>query len=237
MANPQPTDAHLRVAHEISEQLMVSHFTAQQRRILDLILRLSWGCGKKYAVIPHQRDFELIGILEGHVKRELDLLIRDGIITRDGDKYSFCKDYDKWRVSRSRAYTPEKLTDLVSLNLNNGRKTYRICKSELTEYVSSPDTNSATAKESIKERKKYIKKEFKTEAEILDYLNSDPAFMGKLRKENPDLRFDDEVQQFALRAAERYTLTGEAISTPKSSLRNWLRKAREFGRVRKWEEV
>jgi DNA invertase Pin-like site-specific DNA recombinase len=51
---------------------MVGCFTEQQRRILDLILRLSWGCDKTTAYI--QRDFEVVGVREGHVKTHLDWL-------------------------------------------------------------------------------------------------------------------------------------------------------------------
>lgn len=158
MANPQPTDAHLRIAHQISEQLMVSHFTAKQRRILDLILRLSWGCGKKVANIPRQKDFEVVGIEEGHIKEELDVLTRDNIIFREGNLYSFNKNFDNWRVSRARKYHPQKLTELVSLNLKNlpNREvgTYRIGKKSLTESVSPSDTKLAMPKESTKERLK-----------------------------------------------------------------------------------
>lgn len=118
MAKPQPSDAHLRVAHSIGEQLMVSHFSEQQRRILDLILRLSWGCGKKDANIPHQRDFAVVGIREGHIKAHLDWLIEAKVIIRQENNYQFNKDFDQWRVSRAIAYTPQKLTELVRLNLN-----------------------------------------------------------------------------------------------------------------------
>jgi len=165
MANPQPTDAHLRIAHQISEQLMVSHFTAKQRRILDLILRLSWGCGKKQAIIPHQVDFEVIGIGKGHIKGELDMLIRDRVIVREGDTYWFNKDFDEWRVSRARGYSQEKLTELVSMNLkrlpnrelndderlpNRELKSSQNGNNEVTEMGTSSDTKSAMPKESLK---------------------------------------------------------------------------------------
>lgn len=119
MANPQPTDAHLRIAHTINEQLMVSHFSEQQRRILDFILRLSWGCGKKEANIPHQRDFAIVGVREGHVKAHLDWLIEARVIIREDCLYQFNKDFDQWRVSRATGYTKRKLTEIVSLNLNH----------------------------------------------------------------------------------------------------------------------
>jgi len=117
MARPQPTDAHLRIAHRISEQLMVSNFTEQQRRILDLILRLSWGCGKKFAIIPHQSDFETIGVGRTHIKAHLDWLIEAKVIDRREMAYWFNKDYDQWRVSRALQYSPLKVTELVTLNL------------------------------------------------------------------------------------------------------------------------
>jgi DnaD/phage-associated family protein len=139
MANPQPTDAHLRIAHSIEEQLMVSQFTEQQRRILDLILRLSWGCAKHSAYIPKQRDFEVVGISEGHIKAHLDWLVSAKVILRDGNYYSFNKDFDQWRVSRALKFSQEKLTELVSLNLNRPDEDLRkteVPKEKLTEKVS-----------------------------------------------------------------------------------------------------
>jgi len=116
------------MAHSINEQLMVSHFSEQQRRVLDLILRLSWGCGTKVAYIPRQRDFEIVGIYEGHIKAHLDWLIEAKVITREGCYYQFNKDFDQWRVSRASGYSQKKLTEIVRLNLNHD-------KSELTEKV------------------------------------------------------------------------------------------------------
>jgi hypothetical protein len=130
MANPQPTDAHLRIAHSIEEQIMVSSFTEHELKILLFILRLSWGCGKHSAYIPRQRDFELIGIPEGHIKARLDYLIRSKVIVRHENYYEFNKDFDDWRINQSRSYIPKKLTDLVILNLNTADQ-------KLTEYVSS----------------------------------------------------------------------------------------------------
>lgn len=130
MANPQPTDAHLRVAHCITEAVMMRDFTKRQRKILDLILRLSWGCGKKFAIVPRQRDFEAVGVGEGHIKAELTWLVESHIISITGDQYAFNKDFDQWQVSRVKPFAPEKLTELVSLNLNGS-------KPKLTETVST----------------------------------------------------------------------------------------------------
>jgi len=176
MASPQPTDAHLRIAHQISEQLMVSHFTAKQRRILDLILRLSWGCGKKEAIIPHQGDFEVVGIFKSDIKGELDLLERDGIISRDGDTYQFNKDYDKWRVSRARAYSQAKVSELLTINLNQHRQelvnhqpeSKQITNKSVSKSLTGLDTELATPKETTKESIK--------ENSIIDKLTVEDVF-------------------------------------------------------------
>ena len=121
MANPQPTDAHLRVAHSINEAIMTRDFTKRQRKILDLILRLSWGCGQKDAYIPHQRDFSVVGVYEVDIKSELSWLEVSKVITREGSFYWFNKNFDDWEVSRVKPYQPEKLSNLLSLNLNGNR--------------------------------------------------------------------------------------------------------------------
>lgn len=110
---------------------MVSMFTERPLRVLYFVLRLSWGCGHHSAYIPRQKDFELCGVREGHIKQVLDWLINANVIIRDGDYYQINKDFDHWHVSRAFNFGPEKLTELVSLNLNNPDQDLR----ELTELV------------------------------------------------------------------------------------------------------
>ncbi len=114
---------------------MVSDFTEQQGRILRLILRLSWGCQKKWAYIPHQSDFEMVRVGQGKVKAHLDWLINARVIFRQGDYYAFNKDFDQWRVSRALSYTPEKMTELVHRNLEDKGSP------ELTEKVRNGEEN------------------------------------------------------------------------------------------------
>ena len=91
MTNSQPTGPHLRIPHRITEAFMMNDFTKRQRKILDLILRLSWGCGKDRAAIPRQRDFEVLGIKETHVGQELSRLVESRVIFIEGSDYYFNK--------------------------------------------------------------------------------------------------------------------------------------------------
>lgn len=121
MANPQPTDAHIRIAHSITEEIMMRDFTKRQRSIMDFILRLSWGCGKKIAIIPLQKDFELVGIDKTKIKAEISWLINAKVISRDqsGKEYSFNKNFDEWRVSIVPNYDKKRFIELLNLNLRS----------------------------------------------------------------------------------------------------------------------
>jgi len=119
MVSSQPVEAYLKIAIQIEEQLMISRFTARQRRILDLILRLSWAATKKAAYIPRQKDFEVAGVSESHIKIHLEWLERARVISREGDYYSFNKDFAQWRVSQAFKYSPEKLRELIKINLSS----------------------------------------------------------------------------------------------------------------------
>jgi len=240
MANPQPTDAHLRVAHKINEQLMVSHFTERQRRILDLILRLSWGCGKKTALIPYQRAFEVVGVGEGHVKTQLDWLTEAKVIFRDDNVYSFNKDFDQWRVSRATGYTHQRLTELVSLNLNSnkqnlpkgetkeGIKVYRKGKLQFTEKVNTVDTKSDTPKEwGVGRGGVPPHPPLKKTTTSLSRSSRDQTFENykeELQLRFPHIDFKVELEKFWLYWEKR------KLKNPKLALLNWITRADGFRR-------
>ena len=127
---PQLEDGYLRIANEVWNQLMMCQFKREQRGIIDLIIRLSWGCGKKWAHIPRQKDFCLAGVYESHVKRELEWLEKANVITIDREQkmYQFNKHYDTWRVSIGRGYDEDALAQLVALNLQISKKNLPISK-------------------------------------------------------------------------------------------------------------
>jgi len=134
---------------------MMRDFSKRQRSIIDFILRLSWGCGKKTAIIPHQKDFELAGIDKTKIKAELDWLIKAKVIMRDvtGREYAFNKNYDEWKVSIVPLYNKDRLYDLVALNLNSCQKS-NIVAEKATEkeiIVDEKATGELTKKQLLNE--------------------------------------------------------------------------------------
>lgn len=237
MANRQPTDAHLRVAHHINEQVMASDFTKRQRKILDLILRLSWGCGKKEAYIPRQKDFEVVGVGEGHIKAELRWLQLAKVITISDNEYSFNKDYDQWRVSRAKGYDPEKLTELVRINLSSKPKTYQSGKTNLPKqedstYQSGKNSTSklATPKENIKESIYKEKGELflsTDQKELFTILRRCPAIKDSDADKLPELLQDYPNANHALEFKKfvEWWPGSKKRKKPWAVLRNWLERA------------
>jgi len=163
MANPQITDAHLRIAHSINEAIMMRDFTKRQRKILDLILRLSWGCNKKEAIIPFQKDFCLVGINEVDIRKELEWLVVSKVIIRDDTVYSFNKNFDDWEVSRVKPFLPDRLSELLSLNLNGKRelsKTLSQKDGDLVKHESETSQNTNSSKANLATSKEILNKDY-----------------------------------------------------------------------------
>lgn len=114
MANPQP-DEFTRISNELFEAILLSDFTKRQLKIIFLVIRLSYGCGKKYALL-RKSDFGIAGIDKSDIKKELDYLIISKVLSIDGDQISLNKDYDRWRVSL--VHSGENFKKLIRHNVN-----------------------------------------------------------------------------------------------------------------------
>jgi phage replication O-like protein O len=142
MANPQP-DKFTRISNELFEAIMQTDFSKRQRSILDLIIRASYGCGKKFAYLKLS-DFEVVGIYKSHIKKELEHLIRTKVIFMDGERISLNKDYDQWRVSLNKTSSQDKLSEILRKNLSGEvTKTVTNVTKTVTEN-SQPDEDEVT---------------------------------------------------------------------------------------------
>nr|WP_154957465.1 replication protein [Paenibacillus xylanexedens] len=149
MASPQLKNGFIGIANEIWDEIISRKFTERQQKILKLILRLSYGCQKKEAVIPLLKHFELCGLRIQDAKKEITYLVQCKVIYWDGKQvYSLNKNYDEWRVSLVKEWDREKFSELISLNIGNKKVTksvtpeseeneesYEKCNSEVTKSV------------------------------------------------------------------------------------------------------
>jgi CRISPR/Cas system-associated endonuclease/helicase Cas3 len=63
LANPQ-VNQFTKLSNELFEAIMQSDFSKRQRNILDLVIRMSYGCGKKIALLRLS-----VRLKSGHRKR------------------------------------------------------------------------------------------------------------------------------------------------------------------------
>jgi phage replication O-like protein O len=119
MANPQPENGFVKLANEIWNEIIRRDFSKRQKDIILFIWRLSYGCQKKYAVIPKLKDFELCGIGAQNITNELKYLATSKVIFWDKSESIFTvnKDYEQWQISPVRGWDEEKFKELIHLNL------------------------------------------------------------------------------------------------------------------------
>ncbi|QQE81570.1 replication protein [Alicyclobacillus sp. SO9] len=120
MASPQPTDSHTRISNQLYTQILMRDFTKRQRAILDLIIRLSYGCGHKTASIPLCRHFSICGVPANKVRGELNGLGKLRVIDWDADMYWINKDYDEWLIDPPDTEVEKDFAMLLKANI--GRK-------------------------------------------------------------------------------------------------------------------
>ena len=229
MANPQPTDSHIRIANEIETELLRSKFTQRQYSILRFILRLSWGCGKKTAVIPQLKDFELCGVLKTHIKAELEHLIGMKVITwnRHTNEFGFNKDYEQWRVTPAKGWDGARFKELLSINLatrNGYQNGNSVTDSDVTQL---PKVEPSYQKNDVTQLPKV---EPETGHNPCDDWILDPSITKEITsndKEQQPLQPRAGVENLLRRFGEEFKAAGIAFSSfDREEIDTWLRDPR-----------
>ena len=101
MANPQLEDGFTQIAHEILENLMRTYLPPNQWQVLLCIIRKTYGFRKKIDWIANCQIAEATGLGKTTVSRALARLKEQGLISRNGKKTGFQKDWELWKVSRT----------------------------------------------------------------------------------------------------------------------------------------
>ncbi|WP_304543852.1 replication protein [Desulforamulus aquiferis] len=92
-----------RLSNELYTAIMQANFSKRQRKILDLVIRMSYGCGKKFALL-RPMNFELVGIHKTDIGQELEHLSRAGVLFIDDERITLNKDYEQWQVGLASSF-------------------------------------------------------------------------------------------------------------------------------------
>lgn len=139
MANPQTEDGYTRIANELLEALSGIRISGEARQILDVILRKTYGFGKKEDKISISQFCTMTKMGDVPVCRGIKKLIDMALITKKDNEianiYSINKDFSSWKP------LPKKITIIKKDN-----QRYQKSKSSLSKKI---DTKETLTKETL----------------------------------------------------------------------------------------
>lgn len=146
MANPQLEDGYTRIANEIMEALAKYRIPGEQRQVLDIILRKTYGYGKKWDMISNSQFVKATGMKKGNASRAIKGLIDKNIVIKSDNKhipsYQFNKNYKKWKVLSKKQPLSKVITGVI--------------KSDNRLLSKVMDTKESITKESITKEKVFM---------------------------------------------------------------------------------
>lgn len=107
---PQLEDGFTRINNEILEAVAISPMTDRERRVVLIVIRLTYGWNRKAARATAGLLAELTGIHKDTVAKVLSGLIGKGVIKRHGGSrspVSLNKNLDEWDLSAPERVVPE----------------------------------------------------------------------------------------------------------------------------------
>lgn len=127
------TKGFIQLPHSINNVLLVMSLTSRQRRTIELIVRLTLGCQKRWARL-NQADLQTIGILPSHAKKTIESLLESQLIIQNGKtkEYRLNEEYLASEVTKKVSPKLERLSKLVGRQLE---KSYHNSNEDVTESV------------------------------------------------------------------------------------------------------
>ena len=169
MADVQLENGYTRIANELLEAFGMFNFNTGQYTMLWLLLRLSYGCGKKTATLRNWADASVVGIERQKCKPILKQLEKDLVIGVDWQTKTIGinKDYDNWLVSKKEIVDPKRFQDLILYNVK--------CNSTVTFVTPQLHQNSTKCNSTV------------TQMSLQSYINVTPQLHDPLVEPHHDL--------------------------------------------------
>lgn len=147
MANPQLENGYYKIANEIADAFCRIRIPGEVWQVLHVILRKTYGFGKKEDEISLSQFSEITGMIKPHVFRALRKAIKMNLITKKGNgyhiRYSFNKNYEDWKPLPKKVTLPKKVMPVT----NNGNK-------PLPKKIPTKDNKDTYTKNNNRRKKK-----------------------------------------------------------------------------------
>lgn len=104
---------------QVRTEFLRVDFTKRQMNILTFIYNYSFGFGKKWALIPKMKDFEIAGILDNKVKNELLQLEEMNVIEWNREENLFrIREPREWNgLSYNSSFSHDRSRELRRINV------------------------------------------------------------------------------------------------------------------------
>lgn len=132
-------NGYVKIANNLFENIFIREFTKRELEVILLIIRLSYGFNRKYAVIKPKSLFTLIGIYRQDINTILNGLIDKNVIINHGNnEYSLNKHFDEWGIDTNRYFSEDNFNALKGLQFKKNdteckQKTYNEVSKKLTK--------------------------------------------------------------------------------------------------------
>ena len=97
MASPQIEDGYTKIANELLEAFCRTNFNAYQRRVLDALIRKTYGYNKKQDWLSVSQIVEITGLKKQHISRAKSELVARKVVTQVGYNLALNKDWSQWQ--------------------------------------------------------------------------------------------------------------------------------------------
>lgn len=117
-------NGYVKIANNLFDNIFIRDFTKRELEVILLIIRLSYGFNRKYAIIEPKTYLCLVGIPRQNINRTLDSLIEKNVIINDSSNiYRLNKHYDQWETKVNRYFDQDKINCLKALQ----KITFSLC--------------------------------------------------------------------------------------------------------------
>jgi phage replication O-like protein O len=117
MANPQVKNGYVQLATEIVDALAGIRISGEEMQCLWVVLRKTYGWGKKEDWIALSQFVELTGIKKPNIVRALSKLVDKNIVIKKdntkGVSYGFQKNYLKWKPLSKKITLSKKIKPVI----------------------------------------------------------------------------------------------------------------------------
>lgn len=213
MANPQRENGYTAIANEILEALARIDIPGEARRVLDVIMRKTYGFNKKEDVISYSQLAYFTGLSRRNAIRAVQSLVLMNLISVKKDttnSYSINKDFETWKP------VSKKTLGVVSKSTLSSVKTDQKLVSRLT-HTKETITKESITKEIIKQPQA-ANAVFKDVKEVLDSVyNQGFNIYQLINKFKKDAGWDKEQSipdEVLLKLCHQYQKDKARISQP-----------------------